>query len=50
MKLKGLPDWEATYDISDEIKLLKMINSLSHQATYHKYHPLSLYTEIKIIY
>ena len=50
MKLEGLPNWEATNDISDAIKLLKMIKSLSHQAMEHKYYPLSLYTAIKSIY
>ena len=50
MKLEGLPEWEATYDISDGIKLLKMIKSLAHQATDQKYYPLSLYSPTKIVY
>ena len=43
MHIEGLPEWGATYDISYVIKLLKIIKSLSHQATDQKYHPLSLY-------
>ena len=39
MKLEGLPEWESTYDISDGIKLLKMIESLAHQATDQEYYP-----------
>ena len=50
MKLKGLPYWESAVDTYDVIKLLKMIKSLSHQATDQKYHPLSFYTSIKFIY
>ena len=30
MKLEGLPEWEATDNIYDGIKLLKMIKSLAH--------------------
>ena len=30
MELEGLPEWEATDDIYDVIKLLKMIKSLIH--------------------
>ena len=50
MQIGGLPDWEATDDSSDTIKLLNMIKSLTHQATDQKYHPLSFYTSIKFIY
>ena len=50
MKLEGLPDWGGTDDISDTIKILKMIRSLTHQATYQKFHTLSLYSAIKSLY
>ena len=50
MQLEGIPGWEATYDISDAIKLLKIINSLAHQETDQKYHPLSLYSATKSVY
>ena len=41
-KLKGLPDWEATNDTFNVIKLLKTIGSLPNQDTDQKYHLLSL--------
>ena len=50
MQLKGIPDWEATDDSSDAIKILKIIRSLLHQEIDQKYHSLSLYTEIKSAY
>ena len=50
MKIEGLKDWEATGDSSDVIKLMKMTKILSHKATDQKYHTLSLYTAIKIVY
>ena len=50
MHIEGLPEWEATNDIFDVIKLLKLINILAHQATDQKYHPLSLYSSTKSVY
>ena len=50
MQLKGLQDWEATNDISDGIKILKMIKSLLYQSLDYKCHPLSLCSAIKIEY
>ena len=44
MNLEGLPEWEATYDTSDGIKLLKIIQSLAHQETDQQYYPLYLYS------
>ena len=43
MQLEGIPDWGATDDISDVIKLL-------HQAIDQKYYPLSLYSATKSVY
>ena len=50
MQLEWLPDWEASDDSSDDIKLPKMIKILSHQDMDQKYYPLSLYKEIKSVY
>ena len=44
MNLEGLPEWEATYDTSDGIKLLKIIQSIAHQETDQQYYPLYLYS------
>ena len=33
MKIEGLPTWEAMDDSSDIIRMIKMMNSLSHQNT-----------------
>ena len=43
MQLEGVTEWEATYDIYDVIRLLKMIKSLENQSTDQIYHPLPLY-------
>ena len=50
MQLEGLPTWEAMDDSSDIIIMIKMINSLSHQTTDQKYHPLSLYMAKKRVF
>ena len=44
MQLEGFPEWEATDDIYNVIKLIKIIKSLAHQTIDQKKHPLSLYS------
>ena len=50
MQLEGLPTWEAVDDSSDMIKLINMVQGLSHQTTNQKYYPLYLYMAKKIVY
>ena len=50
MQMEVIPTWEAVYDSSDVIKLLKMVKSLSYQRASQMYHPLSLYLAKRSVY